>query len=181
MTQLNTKVNREIQRKLNAGLYKTVNTNSLYEKFKSELISHFNAHNFIIPYTSNSVYPKIDTNSRCYVNSQISKKNNVDIKLKMSEETIKIFHKDLCNITLIPHPKGVELFRIEMYITNKGYGSVFMKVFTDISKRNNIPIFLTIGTPGSCGYNSDRDAQLRFYKRFGFKRCKNSEYYTNEK
>ena len=179
MSNLNTKVNREIQRKLKAGLYQTVSTNPLYDKFKSDLISHFNTHNFSIPYTSISVYPNVVTSSSLYVNNKISKKNNVDVKLKMSDETIKIFHKDLCNITLIPHTKGVELFRIEMYITNKGYGSVFMKIFTDISKRNNIPIFLTIGTPGSCGYNSNRDAQLKFYKKFGFKRCKNSEYYSN--
>ena len=74
MSNLNIKVNREIKRKMKAGLFQTVCTNSLYDKFKSDLISHFNAHNFSIPYTSISVYPKIDTNSRCYVNNQISKK-----------------------------------------------------------------------------------------------------------
>lgn len=40
----------------------------------------------------------------------------------MSENTIKIFHEDLCNITIIPHPNGIELYRLEMYNTNKGYG-----------------------------------------------------------
>jgi hypothetical protein len=181
MSNLNTKVNREIQRKLKAGHYQTVSTNPLYDKFKRELTNHFNTHNFSIPFTNISVYPNVVTGSSLYVNNQISKKNNVDVKLKMSDETIKIFHKNLCDITIIPHPKGIELFRIEMYITNKGYGSLFMKAFTDISKRNNIPIFLTIGTPGSCAYNSNRNAQLRFYKRFGFKRCKDSDYYSNEK
>ncbi len=175
------KFEREFIRKMERKLYQTVSTNYMYEKFKSELISHFNSHNFSVPFTNISVYPEIVTEERFYVNNKISKKNNVEVSIKMSENTIKIFHEDLCNITIIPHPNGIELYRLEMYNTNKGYGSIFMNIFTDISKRFNIPIILTIGSPGTYTDNSDRPAQIRFYKRFGFKRCKNSDYYSNEK
>lgn len=98
---------------------------------------------------------------------------------KRSMWVIKIFDEDICNITILPFPKGVELYRLEMYKTGSGFGSLFMKAICEISERTGIAVYLI---PGDPGFNTSSDEKRRrdFYHKYGFKRLKTSEYWSNE-
>lgn len=84
-------------------------------------------------------------------------------------DAIKIYHKDLFNITLIPKRTGIELHKLEVYNKNKGLGTKMMNIINEISLTNGIEIFMI---PGSPGLNETGDDKLRrkFYHRHGFQR-----------
>lgn len=92
---------------------------------------------------------------------------------------IKIFDKDLCNVTFIPKTDGIELFRLEVYNPGKGVGSVLMNVFNTISKSTGIKIFTIPAEPGFNNPNSDPEKRRNFYHKFGFMRNSDSRYWSN--
>lgn len=98
-------------------------------------------------------------------------------------ECIKMFLKDVCNISLIPHKSGIELFRLEVYNPGKGIGSMMMNMLNTISKEIDVKILLTLGEPGlkSKWKKQTTPAQRRnFYHKHGFKRISmKTEYWSN--
>jgi hypothetical protein len=102
----------------------------------------------------------------------------MDNEFIIPEEYIKVFIENVCNITLLPHSDGIELYRLEIYNQNKGTGTTFMKIFSLLSQKTNIPILVTPGDPGNKG-KTDFNKLEKFYKRFGFKKISRSKYWIN--
>jgi hypothetical protein len=101
-----------------------------------------------------------------------------NLNVSFSNTYIKIYNKDVCNITILPHKYGVELYCLEMYQTGKGYGSIFMNLIKKISEETNIKVYLIPGDPS--GNRDANDKRRRdFYHRFGYKRLNKSDYWCN--
>ena len=155
---------KKIQKKVRRNLYTTVHANQNFYDFHSALNDYFESH--LMPECEIEL---VEDEVRFYTFND---------SVKMSENVIKISNEDICNITLLPHKNGIELYRFEMYQTGKGYGSIFMNALTQISKQLGIDIYLIPGVPG---FNESGDDRLRrqFYHKFNFKRMNNSKFWKN--
>lgn len=91
---------------------------------------------------------------------------------------IKLFNPEVGNITILPHQKGVDLYRLELYNTGGGLGTELMKAFSAISIETGIPVFLVPGTPGF-STQTDLKRLEKFYLRMGFRPIMRSMYWTN--
>ena len=140
-----------------------IKSNVMFEKFYLELVDYFSHHN--LPVSIN----KIDDDNYAFIYNNSA---------KYAESFIKIYDEDICNITILPNEKGVELFRLEMYKTGSGLGSIFMNALYEVSFNTGVPIFLLQGDPG---WNTEGDPKKRekFYKKFNFKKLDRSKYWSN--
>lgn len=161
---------RSLKRKINRGKGTKINSNQMFDQFCDGLRKYFSEHK--MPVQSIEF---ID-----YTGTELNYNFTVSGKPKIAKKVVKIFDEDYCNITIIPHLRGVELFRLEIYQTGKGIGSIFMKAFNQISKELNIPIYLIPADPGLNGKNGDPVKRRDFYHKFDFKRTSNSDYWNNE-
>ena len=98
-------------------------------------------------------------------------------------KAIKMFDRDLYNISILPCGKGVEIYRFETFQTGKGIGSYLLNILNEISLRLEMPLYLIPGTPGSGEtFRADSDEKRRrtFYHKHGFKRMSvNTLYWKN--
>jgi len=142
-----------------------IKSNENFERFYEELNYHFTHFHYPVSVT------KIHNKNGEYVFI-------TDNKVTVSEDIIKIYKEGCFNITFIPHDKGIELYKLEMNVTGRGLGSIFMKVFTEISIKTGIAIYLVPGVPG---FNtaSNKIKLYRFYNRFNFKKIDRSKYWSN--
>jgi len=140
-----------------------IKSNEMFEKFYLELVDYFLQHNLPVS------IKRIDDDNYAFIF------NNTP---KFAESFIKIHDEDICNITILPHEKGVELFRLEIYKTGLGLGSIFMNAFYEVSFNTGIPIFLIQGDPGS-NTEGDPIRREKFYRKFSFKKLDRSKYWSN--
>lgn len=138
--------------------------NEYFEKFYKEMCRYFSHHN-------------LPVEIKRIVNTDFLNRFLLDNKTYCPDTYIKIFDENLCNITILPNEKGIDLYRLEIYNQGEGVGSAFMNAFCNISKKTGIPIYLT---PGDPGFNrSDLLRLKKFYSRFGFKKIERDKYWTN--
>lgn len=97
---------------------------------------------------------------------------------KKPESIIKIFDKNICNVTILPKKEGIELYRLEVYNTGRGIGTILMNAFNTISEETGIKIYLMLGEPGF-NEEGNRTKRRNFYHKHGFKRCIDSKYWVN--
>lgn len=142
-----------------------IKSNENFEKFYEELNYHFT--HFHFPVSVDKIHN--ETGQCVFI---------TDNKVTVSEDIIKIYKEGCFNITFIPHDKGIELYKLEMNVTGRGLGSIFMKVFTDISTKTGIPIYLIPGVPGF-NTTGDKNKLYRFYSKFNFKKNDRSKYWSN--
>lgn len=142
--------------------------NSNFIKFHKELDNYFLTHNMM----NLSVDFNEDEKSFFWY----TEKNKM-----YNSSSIKIFDENICNCTFLPCSDGIELYRIEVYNTGKGTGSILMNAFNEVSKKTGIKIRLTLGKPGFNKEYTKDDAskQRKFYHKHGFRRSKNNEYWYN--
>ena len=157
---------------------------SLEKAFESSKIVHLKSndnfdkfYNELRRYMSNHYFP-VSINRLCYLSNEEEFGFMTDNKVCMSEDVIEIYEEDICKIKFIPHDKGIELFRLEMYRTGKGLGSSFMNAFMKISALTGVAIFLTPGIPGF-NTTGDQKKLYKFYSRFNFKKIDRSKYWSN--
>ena len=103
-----------------------------------------------------------------HILSHIDQKGRIEIV--NTPIVYKIYNSEICNITLIPKGKGIEIYRIEVYKTGNGIGSKIMEIFNTVSCELDIPIYLTPGTPGSFTDNGEEKRREKFYRSVNF-RC----------
>lgn len=144
--------------------------NSNFIKFYKELDDYFLTHNMM------GLEIEFDENLKGLYWYNTGKIN----KIYMSS-CIKIFDENICNCTFLPCSDGIELYRIEVYNTGKGTGSILMNAFNEVSKKTGIKIRLTLGKPGiNKEYTKDDAAkQRKFYHKHGFRRSNKNEYWYN--
>ena len=155
---------KKFEKMVSRNQFTTIKPNQRFFDFYAELDNYFATH--MMPKCEIEL---VEDEVRFYIFNDT---------IKMSENVIKIFDEDICNITLLPHKNGIELYRFEMYQKGKGFGSTFMNALTQISKQLGIDIYMIPGTPG---FNNSGDSELRrqFYHKFNFKRMKNSKFWKN--
>ncbi len=93
-------------------------------------------------------------------------------------DAIKLTNDQLCDITFLPHEKGIELAKIEMYNRCEGLGTTFMNAFVEISTNTGIAIYLIPGILNNNEYTSI-ERLCGFYPRFGFQKLKLSKFWSN--
>ena len=154
------KINQKVARKN----YTTLKRNDNFKLYFAELQNYFLHHN--MPAQLQLVKEK-----RFYI---------FNLNLKRSKYSIKIFDSNLCNITIIPHAIGIELYRLEVYKTGNGLGTIFMNAFNEVSKKTGIVIYLIPGDPGFTSGDNNKRKRLNFYQKFNFKQASLSNYWTNK-
>ena len=153
---------RKIQRNIKNKNYTQIKANDNFYLFFEKLQEHFMTHNMM------------------GVPVELRKKSFYTFnELVKRSKAIKIFDKQICNITILPKEKGIELYRLEMYKTGQGLGSSFIEIFNKISKETGIVIYLIPGDPGF-STEGDDEKRRRFYHNHGFRRCSDSKFWSNE-
>lgn len=158
----------QLQRKIDKSEFTTVKSNEQFMLFLSKLDEYFLTHNMMdlqVKMSEESYFATFDY-------------NDIVEKLILSP-SIRIFDRDICNVTFLPKKDGIELYRLEVYNPGKGIGSILMKAFIDISQQTGIKIFLIPGDPGFNNGHVDLAKRRNFYHKFGFKRTKTSDYWSN--
>jgi len=155
---------KKIERKIEKKNYETLKRNDNFKLFYKELQNYFLHHS--LP---------------CQL--QLLKGEQFftfELNIKCSEYSIRIYDPKLCNITIIPHPIGIELYRLEVYETGKGLGTIFMNAFNEASVKTGIVMYLMPGIPGFTSGDNNNRKRLKFYQKFNFKQASLSNYWTNK-
>ena len=158
---------KEVIKNVKKGIFTKIKRNDNFIIFSEKLKEHFNTH--LMP--ANLEIIKSTKGQKSFYSF------NTDIKV--SKWCIKIFNDDICNITILPNAKGVELYRLEMYKTGQGFGSTFMNAINEVSKETGILVYLIPGEPGF-NENGVEEKRRNFYHKFGFKRTSTTRYWSNE-
>ena len=148
---------------LNISKAEHIQSNDMFEKFYLELVNYFLHHNLPVS------LKRIDDDNIGFILNDTT---------KFAESFIKIYDENICDITILPHEKGVELYSLEMYKTGSGLGTIFMNAFYEVSFTTGIPIFLIQGDPGS-NTEGDPIRREKFYRKFSFKKLDRSKYWSN--
>lgn len=151
---------RLIQRKFKNGNFKTIKTNDDFTTFYNELENYFKCHKF-------------DTSLEIINDRYFTMSNNIT-----KCEAILIYHPNICKIEFLPSKSknSIELYKLEMYNTGQGLGTIFMDIFKMISRKTNIEILLMPGFPGDSSHLTDIERNnhiikvRNFYHKNGFKR-----------
>lgn len=95
-------------------------------------------------------------------------------KIKLTEGLIvKLYNSKIGYITLHPNNDGtVELYRLEIFEQNKGYGTKILEIFNKISCEIDVVISLLVGDPSCVKWNITNEDRTRFYSNNGFTRTK---------
>ena len=97
----------------------SLNSNENFEIFYEALKLYLESHNL-----------SVSLQKLHYSNGKLDKCYG---KLRIAYDAIKLTNNKLCDITFLPHNKGIELARIEMFNRCEGLGSTFMNAFVEIS------------------------------------------------
>jgi hypothetical protein len=139
-------------------------SNYKFDKFYKALKSYLKSHN--LPVCLHKVHYTNGNFNRCYGNTRIV------------YDAIKLTNNELCDITFIPHEKGIELSKIEIFNRCNGLGTDFMNAFVEISANTRVAIYLIPGVLNNNEYTSI-ERLCGFYPRFGFKKLSLSKFWSN--
>ncbi len=142
----------------------SLHSNENFEIFYDALKSYFESHNSPVSLQKFN-YPKGKFDKCCG-----------DIRIVY--DAIKLTNDQLCDITFLPHEKGIELAKIEIFNRCQGLGTTFMNAFVEISTNTGIAIYLIPGILNNNEYTSI-ERLCEFYPRFGFKKLNLSRFWSN--
>lgn len=153
-------------RRFNDATIVELKENHNFKLFYKKLNEYFFSHNMM-----NLMVEKIEGHPCLFI-------ENGKTICKEPESIISIFDENICNITFLPKKEGIELYRLEVYNTGRGIGTILMNAFNTISNETGIKIYLMLGEPGFNG-EGNRTKRRNFYHKHGFKRCISSKYWVN--
>ena len=139
-------------------------SNYKFEKFYKALKSYLKSHH--LPVSLQKLHYPIGKLDYCYG------------EIRIVYDVIKLTNNQLCSIIFLPHNKGIELDRIEMFNRCQGLGTKFMNAFVEISTNTNIAIYLVPGILSNNEHTSIKRL-CGFYPRFGFKKLNLSRFWSN--
>lgn len=142
----------------------SLNSNEEFERFYEALKLYLEGYN--LPVSLEKHHYVNGITNQCYDDTRIV------------YDAINLTNDELCDITFIPHNKGIELAKIEMYNRCQGLGTKFMNTFVEISTNTRIAIYLIPGILNNNEYTSIKRL-CGFYPRFGFKKLNLSKFWSN--
>lgn len=142
----------------------SLNSNENFENFYEALKLYLESHN--LPVSLQKLHYPNGNFNRCYGDT------------RFVYDAIKLTNDQLCDITFLPHEKGIELAKIEMFKRCQGLGTTFMNAFVEISTNTGIVIYLIPGILNNNEYTSI-ERLCEFYPRFGFKKLNLSKFWSN--
>lgn len=167
-TSFREQVKDDFSNRIEKSQYQKQNANEQFLTFNSKLKDYFLTHNIMdlqIEILEQRFFALYDEEGK--------------LEKLVQSPAIMIFDSEICNIKLLPQKEGIELYRFEIYSRGQGIGSILMYALSEVSLQTGIKIYLIPGEPGFDNSNTDPERRRNFYHKFGFKRCKDSEYWCN--